>query len=491
MDYRTSNAAWQIPVWNRIGTIQQASLIMLYLLLSFPLGLFYFVFLVCGVSISIGTLVIWIGVPISMLTILGWRYMAAFERWLAMNWLNVDIRPMSYPLQIQVTWLQRFWQSLTDSMTWKSLVYLLLKFPLGILSFVLTLCLLVLSISISLVTFVLTLTIVPFFYLGLRLTHSPHELETIEKLLRFSLKGFGLFTISLYIVYGLAHISGELARILLGMSDTAIRLGQAREFAEQERVKAERAEQSRRELIVNVSHELRTPIASIRGHVESLLIAVEDEETLPNTKLHNYLVIVQREAERLGSLVDDLLSLARTEAGELHLDIQPVDTSKVIEEIQQTMAPLARRERSITLVSKADPYAPPVLADRQRLAQVLLNLVRNAITYTPNGGIVSMTVERIDTRYIALRVADTGIGIPPEDLERVFERFYRTDASRTRSSGGFGLGLAIVRDLVNAMGGSVNVTSEVGEGSCFRVLLRIATPVYRPPVAAVKDAPFL
>ena len=483
MYYKAGNSNWQLLPGNRVSTTKQAPLMLLYLLLSFPLGLFYFVFLVCGISIGISTLIIWIGVPISLLTVMGWRYLAAFERKLAIDWLNVDIRPISYPLQIQMTWLQRFRESLTDSMTWKSLAYLLIKFPLGILSFVLTLCMLVLSISVSLVTFVLTLVIVPFLYLGLVFAHGIDEIATIEKLLRFSLKGFGLFTVSLYTVYGLANISGELARILLGMSDTAIRLAQAREFAEQERIKAERAEQSRRELIVNVSHELRTPIASIRGHVESLLIVVEDDETeaLSNKKLHDYLVIVQREAERLGSLVDDLLSLARTESGELRLDIQPVDAAKVVEEIQQTMAPLARRERAITLVSKVDPYTPPVLADRQRLAQVLLNLARNAITYTPNGGIVSMTVEELDTHYIALTVADTGIGIPPEDLERVFERFYRTDASRARTSGGFGLGLAIVRDLVNAMGGSVSVTSKVGEGSCFRVLLRIATPVYQPP----------
>jgi two-component system phosphate regulon sensor histidine kinase PhoR len=500
MDNRSTNVSWQMPVGNRLITTKQAFLIALYLLLSFPLGLFYFIYLVCGISIGIGTLIIWIGVPITLLTVIGWRYLGAFERRMAMNWLHVDIRPMSYPHQIPMTWLQRFRESLTDSMTWKSLAYLLIKFPLGILSFVLTLCMFVLSISVSLVTFMLTLVVVPFFYLGLLLTRSPNELVTIEKLLRFSLKGFGLFTISLYIVYGLAFVSGELARILLGMSETAIHLAQAREFAEQERLKAERAEQSRRELIVNASHELRTPIASIRGHVESLLMAVEDDERemLSGTKLHDYLVIVQREAERLGSLVDDLLSLARTEAGELRLDLQPVDAAGVVEEIQQTMAPLARRERAITLVSKADPYAPPVLADRQRLAQVLLNLARNAITYTPNGGIVSMTVERIDTHYVALTVADTGIGIPPEDLDRVFERFYRTDASRTRSSGGFGLGLAIVRDLVNAMGGSVSVTSKVGEGSCFRVLLRIATPIYRPPartstrdIPTVKDAPFI
>ena len=117
--------------------------------------------------------------------------------------------------------------------------------------------------------------------------------------------------------------------------------------------------------------------------------------------------------------------------------------------------------------------------------------MRNAISYTPDGGIVSITMERADAAHLALMVGDTGIGIPPEDLERIFERFYRTDASRTRATGGFGLGLTIVRDLVDAMGGSVTVTSKVDEGSCFRVLLRIASPTYRTTANTVKDAPFV
>ena len=490
MDYITSDASWQTPVGNRVATKKRTFLIILYLLLSFPLGLFYLIFLIFGISTSVGTL---IGLPILMLTIEGWRHMAGFERILAIHWLNVDIRPMSVPLKTKKGWWQRFRADLTNAMTWKSLVYLQVKFPLGMFSFLVTICMLALSVSISLVTFALGLIIAPFFYLGLVITRSPNGLAMLGKLLRFSLKGFGLFTVLLYVLYGLAYVSGEFARVMLGMSDSALRLAQAKELAEQERKKAERAEQSRRELIVNVSHELRTPIASIRGHVESLLMAVEDEGTdqLSSAKLHDYLCIVQREAERLGALVEDLLSLARTEAGELHLDIAPVAAAGVVEEIYETMAPLARREREITLVSKVDSTLPPVLADRQRLAQVLLNLVRNAITYTPNGGIVSITAERADATHLALVVADTGIGIPPEDLERVFERFYRTDASRTRASGGFGLGLAIVRDLVNAMGGSVIVSSKVDEGSCFRVLLRIAMPTYRAPAGTVKDAPYM
>jgi two-component system sensor histidine kinase BaeS len=118
---------------------------------------------------------------------------------------------------------------------------------------------------------------------------------------------------------------------------------------------------------------------------------------------------------------------------------------------------------------------PTALADRQRLVQVLLNLVRNAVAYTPEGGIVAVTAERGDPGRMAFTVVDTGTGISQEDLPHVFERFYRADPSRTRASGGFGLGLAIVRDLVTAMGGSVEVDSVVGEGTRFRVLLPVTS----------------
>ena len=231
--------------------------------------------------------------------------------------------------------------------------------------------------------------------------------------------------------------------------------------------------------------------ASIRGHAESLLMEMEEEEggNAPDpAELRDYLNIVHREAERLSALVEDLLSLARMDSDELHLDVVPTVAGEVVEEVYVTMASLARRERQVTLIRKVAPMLPLMLADRQRLVQVLLNLIRNAITYTPQGGIVSITVERADADYLALVVADTGIGIPNDDLERVFERFYRSDTSRARTSGGFGLGLAIVRDLVNAMGGSITVESKIGEGSCFRVLLRIAVPGYS---ASVKDEPFV
>ena len=254
------------------------------------------------------------------------------------------------------------------------------------------------------------------------------------------------------------------------MSDSAQRLAEARAVAARERTRAERADKSRRELIVNVSHELRTPVANITGHIESLLMADSPNAGEENTR--RYLAIVAREAERLSSLIDDLLALARADADELKLDVRPIAADAVVEEVYQSLAPLALLDRQVKLVKSAPPEAPQVMADRDRLAQVLLNLVRNAITYTPAGGIVSISLSQADDRHLVIDVVDTGIGIPPDELDRVFDRFYRTDASRTRASGGFGLGLSIVRDLVRAMGGTVSVASSPGEGSQFRVVLQ-------------------
>ncbi len=211
-----------------------------------------------------------------------------------------------------------------------------------------------------------------------------------------------------------------------------------------------------------------------------MLLALDSPDGhLPPETLRTYLGIVQREAERLSSLVDDLLAVARAERAELQLACAPVDAAEVIHEVYQALAPLARRERQVMLVREVEPDLPRLLADRQRLAQVLLNLVRNAITYTPAGGIVSVTLSPTADNHLLFSVADTGSGIAPEDLDRVFERFFRTDASRARSSGGFGLGLAIVRELVEAMHGEVTVESTPGEGSCFHVWLPAAV---RPAV---------
>lgn len=463
------------PLW-RVVLARQTYWNLLYLLLSFVLGIIYFVLLTTGLAVGIGLLIIWVGVPILVLVMAGWWYLAAFERRLAIEWLHVSIPPMALPLETELSYWERLRTHLSNPMTWKTLAYLLLRFPLGIFAFVVVVSGFTLAVTLVSITFPLVLLVAPFVYLVSMFTGERRPWETTKRLLLLSLVGFGLAPLMLSALNALAFAMGELARVMLGMSDKDLRLAESRVIVERERAKAASAERSRHELIVNVSHDLRTPIASIRGHIESLVMSIDEDKdnTLTPEDLRPYLGIVHREVERLSGLVEDLFALARTEADQLHLSIEPVAADQVLEEVHQALAPLARRERQVTLVYNAAPGFPLVLADRQRLAQVLLNLVRNAITYTPQGGIVSLSIEQHDPQHLALVVADTGIGIAPEDLARVFERFYRADASRTRSSGGFGLGLAIVRDLVHAMGGSVLVASKVNEGSSFRVILRIA-----------------
>jgi signal transduction histidine kinase len=444
-----------------------------YLLCSFFLGLFYFVVLVTGICLGIGMLIIWLGVPILFAVMWLWWQFAIFERSLAKHWLGVSIAPMSLAPPRSAGWWQCFQERLSNAMTWKTLAYLLLKFPLGICCFCMTLILLVLGLAITAVSLVLGFLTAPFYAIVILLRDGPNPKTRLQDYLWLALAGFGSDQLILQLLNGLASVAGVVAHGLLGMSETSLRLEEAKAQAEQERKRAEQAELRRRELVVNVSHELRAPVASVSGHLESLLLSTEEgtKTPAPDT-LFNYLSTAYQEARRLGMLVDDLLSLARMESHELHLDMREIVASEVIEEVYQGLMPLAQRERQVTLVRGVQPNLPPVIADRQRLIQVLTNLARNAITSTPAGGIVSLSLEAADQQYLALIVEDNGVGIPADELPRIFDRLYRTDASRSRATGGLGLGLAIVHDLVTAMGGSIRVESTAGQGSRFSVLLR-------------------
>jgi two-component system, OmpR family, phosphate regulon sensor histidine kinase PhoR len=488
MDYQVDQLQRQAASSRRgIGALlsvvarRQTYLNLAYLVSAFPLGLFYFLFLMVGFAVGVSTTFIGVGILLLIaLVFVVWGF-AAFERELVMWWLNVRIAPMSAPLPARTTVWRRFLSLLRNPVMWKSLTYLAMEFPLGLISFVSVFALFALAIN---------LIVLPVVYLGatvLRNASGDNFISTInfgiaingtiEPLPLFMtvvlcIAGFLVIIGLLYAVNGLAFVWGRFARLMLGMSEHAQRLAEARAVATRERSRAERADQSRRELIVNVSHELRTPIANISGHVESLLM--ESGQQLSEAENKHYLEIIAREADRLSALIDDLLALARADADELKLDIRPISAGDVAEEVCQSLAPLARRDRQVKVVCSVAPNLPPALADRDRLAQVLLNLVRNAIAYTPAGGIVSLNVARADAGSLAILVADTGIGIPPEELSRIFDRFYRTDASRSRVSGGFGLGLSIARDLMQAMGGAISVSSKPGEGSLFRVTLRTA-----------------
>jgi two-component system phosphate regulon sensor histidine kinase PhoR len=254
----------------------------LYLLVSLPLGLAYFVFLFSGIVLGIATTFLIVAVFMLPLIITIWLHLAAFERRMAIEWLHIDIPPMSYVFPKQMTYWQKLQAQLTNSMTWKTLAYLLLKFPLGLFSFVFTVVLLGLSIAISVVTFAIGLLTAPFFILFILLQNVSHKKEWLLRYLLYTLTGFGLCLITLHLLNGLTFMYGQFARVMLGMSDTAWRLEEAQALAAQERARAEEAEQRRHELIVNVSHELRTPVASISGHLESLLMATEEGTTAPS-----------------------------------------------------------------------------------------------------------------------------------------------------------------------------------------------------------------
>jgi two-component system phosphate regulon sensor histidine kinase PhoR len=463
---------WLAPAWH-----PQTYRNIFYLLAACPLGIIYFAFLVPTLLAGLGSAIAGIGIPILFLALFAWWALAALERQIAIWWLGIAIPPMYPPRPAGMPLTRWLKAHLGSSVTWTSLLYLLAKFPLGLFSFIITA---------GLAAFSARLIFAPLPFLIDALLRHPLSiwgfLLSLPQVPLGLLLGFG----SLYLLNGLAFLSAHFARLMLGQSDLSVRLTATQAVARAATTKAEESDQKRRELIVNVSHELRTPIASIRGHVDSLLIGLDQPGTAPPPELRNYLGIISRETERLGTLVDELLSLARAESGELRITLAPVSAAEVVDEVYGAIAPLARRERQITVVRDIDAGLPAIIADRQRLTQVMLNLVRNALAYTPAGGIVSIGLHAVGPDQIALIVADTGIGIPQEDLDRIFERFYRTDASRARASGGFGLGLAIVRDLVTAMGGAIQIESTVGEGSRFIVTLRVAPP---PPQSAERGNP--
>ena len=223
----------------------------------------------------------------------------------------------------------------------------------------------------------------------------------------------------------------------------------------------------RRRLIGDVSHELRTPLTAIKGSMEGLIDGV-----LPATQ-QTYQQI-HAEADRLNRLVDDLQELSRVEARAYELEIRPLDVSSLVRTVTKRLAPRFESKRiSLDLDLAAD--LPPVLADEDRTVQILTNLTGNALQYTPENGKVTISAKRINDE-VQISVRDTGIGIPPQQLPHIFDRFYRVDKSRSRQpGGGSGIGLTIARALVEAQGGRVWAASAGdGQGSTFFFTCSIA-----------------
>jgi signal transduction histidine kinase len=224
-----------------------------------------------------------------------------------------------------------------------------------------------------------------------------------------------------------------------------------------------RADQIRRDFVANVSHELRTPLTAIKGYTEALLDEEEDDEE----SRRRFLEIIHRHSARMERLVADLLRLARMDAGQETMELTRCDVAALVRSLVSDFAVAASRKRQTVSVD-VKPEACSLVVDPAKLHDILRNLIENAINYTPDGGQVTISADVHGGKH-RLTVADTGPGIPPQDLERIFERFYRVDKSRTQ--GGTGLGLAIVKNLVSVLGGNIRVVNRSTGGAMFTVTL--------------------
>jgi len=236
-----------------------------------------------------------------------------------------------------------------------------------------------------------------------------------------------------------------------------------------------RLERMRSEFVANVSHELKTPVAAVKGFAETLLSgAMNDPETAKS-----FLTIIQDESDRLNRLIGDILELSKIESRRSPLQFSPIDLTAFLERLTELLGPEAAKKNIELDVDAGQGLF--LEADEDRLGQILMNLMQNGINYTPDGGRVKVRAEIVgdadgEEESVRITVSDTGIGIPKKDIPRIFERFYRVDKARSRSSGGTGLGLSIVKHLTELHHGTIRVESTVGAGSKFILELPLLQP---------------
>ena len=243
-------------------------------------------------------------------------------------------------------------------------------------------------------------------------------------------------------------------------------VGRAGRALQQEIERLERAESYRREFLGDVSHELRTPIFAVSGFAETLLDGALDDDRVRRRFVEK---IVQN-AARLDALTRDLAEISKLEMGRLQVHPAPFDLAELAADVVDALEHVAR-EQDVALAARVPEGLPPLLGDRERIRQVLTNLVENAVKYNEAGGHVEVAARERETGEVRVAVVDDGIGIPPEALGRLTERFFRVDKSRSRGPGGTGLGLAIVKHLLEAHGQRLDVESRVGYGSTFSFTL--------------------
>ncbi len=222
-------------------------------------------------------------------------------------------------------------------------------------------------------------------------------------------------------------------------------------------------DQLKSDFLATMSHELRTPLTSIIGYSDLLLSGMTGDIT---ERQRGFLRSILNSGETLLDLINDILDLTKIEAGKLELSLEPTELRSVLGSVLSTLKPRAKEKR-IRISTFLPAQLPPLLADPAKLGQILTNLVTNAVKYTQEGGSVGIEARTLPDGEVEVRVTDSGIGIDPEDQERIFERFTQVDSSSSRKQGGTGLGLAITKDLIQLHGGTIRLQSQLGAGSSF------------------------
>ena len=222
-----------------------------------------------------------------------------------------------------------------------------------------------------------------------------------------------------------------------------------------------------KQFAADASHELRTPLAVLMASAELLLA----DPSITNPFLRQVLEDLKSEVKKMTNLVSDLLMVARSDNNALKMKIQRVDLSEILQQVVRTMIPIAEKKKIRLAGENFDKII--INADEQKIKQLVIILVDNAIKYTPEGGSVLVSLESFNLERAIFAVMDSGIGIAPEDLDKVFERFYRVDKARSREMGGNGLGLAIASEIVKIHEGKISVASKLGEGTKFTVELKV------------------
>ncbi len=307
---------------------------------------------------------------------------------------------------------------------------------------------------------------------ALHISHIPEEKRPIEVIRNVAIKD--IVDVALHRGAGLesreisVHIPEE--RILLVHAAPVSRSGEVdgAVVVFHDITELRKLEKVRRDFVANVTHELRTPVSNIKGYTETLLDGAMDDKA----NAADFLKIVQSNSERLIKLIDELLDLSGIESGKMKLSVKPARLPGVVRQVLSDMSKAAR-ENNVKIVNDISDAIPDVMADTGRIAQVISNLVDNAIKYNKDNGEVRVSA-RTDKGFLVVEIADTGIGIPEDDKARIFERFYRVDKARSQEMGGTGLGLSIVKHIIQAHGGDVIVESVLGEGSKFSFTLPLA-----------------